>query len=397
MRSQATSGIRHSILAIVVSCVTLMAAATQVLAQESIKIGVVDNLTGPVQDLLRPASLSITLAVEEINQAGGVKIGSKRYKLELVREDGGCNPTNARAAYEKLITREQVVAVIGNDCSGGTLAGMPVTQKYKVAHLTAMSSPKITEQGHPSIFRARDSDASRATLTGKLWHSLGRKVTLMISDNGWGRSSVKDYEHFRPEFDVLNTIWIDPGANDFYSQLTAAKRQNPDILHLATDDIRVTASLLKQARELGINAAIVGSNQLSEDEILRLFSNNLKILDGVYSVQAFLPDMADSRVQAFVKAYRARFPGQVITYIAPITYDIVYILKAALERLDAVDREKLIDAVRKTDMAGAYGGRRIHFDGNGQAVGMSQFVVRWQGGRREIVYRAIEDIPAPKK
>jgi ABC-type branched-subunit amino acid transport system substrate-binding protein len=107
--------------------------------------------------------------------------------------------------------------------------------------------------------------------------------------------------------------------------------------------------------------------------------------------------MPDPKVQAFVKAFRARYPGQAFTYIAPITYDIVYIIKTALEAAGAVDREKFLDAVRKIDMIGAYGGRRIRFDNTGQAIGMSQFIVRWQDGRREVVYRSANEIPEKRK
>src|ERR1700759_4762453 len=105
-------------------------------AQEAIKIGVIQPLTGSVAYNGTTDVNGSKLAAHEINAKGGV-LGKK---IERVNEDAQCTPANSVNAAEKLIQRDKVVALSGAFCSSATLAVMPVAQNYKIPLITGVSS-----------------------------------------------------------------------------------------------------------------------------------------------------------------------------------------------------------------------------------------------------------------
>jgi branched-chain amino acid transport system substrate-binding protein len=136
------------------SSAVLAVAATMLagtgLAQETIKIGVTEPLTGAFAASGNYVTQGARLAEEEINKAGGV-LGKK---IQLVIEDNKSNPTEAVATAEKLINSDKVPVMMGAWSSTLTLAVMPKLEEYKVPLLVETSSSgKITTSGNPYVFR----------------------------------------------------------------------------------------------------------------------------------------------------------------------------------------------------------------------------------------------------
>ena len=125
-------------------------AATTAQAQETIKIGMTQPLTGPVAASGNYVANGAKIAVDVINAKGGV-LGKK---LELILEDNKSNPKEAVNAVEKLILRDKVPLLIGAWSSTYTLAIMPKLIEYKVPLIVETSSSgKITTSGNPWVFR----------------------------------------------------------------------------------------------------------------------------------------------------------------------------------------------------------------------------------------------------
>ena len=121
------------------------------LAQQTIKIGLIQPLTGSVAYNGQADVAGSKQAVDERNAKGGV-LGKK---IELVIEDGQCKPANSVNAAEKLIQKDKVVALSGAFCSSATAAIIPVTEKYKLPLITGVSSKSdLTEKGYKYFFRA---------------------------------------------------------------------------------------------------------------------------------------------------------------------------------------------------------------------------------------------------
>src|SRR6476469_7706072 len=126
---------------------TLLAAGAS--AQDTIKIGVSQPLTGPFAASGNYVAQGAKIAEEEINKAGGV-LGKK---IELIIEDSKSSPTEAAATAEKLIVKDKVPVLMGAWSSTLTLAVMPKLEEYKVPMLVETSaSEKITTSGNPYVF-----------------------------------------------------------------------------------------------------------------------------------------------------------------------------------------------------------------------------------------------------
>ena len=162
-------------------------------AQETIKIGLIQPLTGSVAYNGNTDVNGSKLALDEINAKGGV-LGKK---LELIIEDGQCKPANSVNAAEKLIQRDKVVALSGAFCSSSTLAVMPVAANYKLPLITGVSSSaELTEKGNPWFFRATETDALLAKAFSKiLFDQLKlRKVAYIGVNDDFGRGGVAEFE-----------------------------------------------------------------------------------------------------------------------------------------------------------------------------------------------------------
>ena len=114
----------------------LLALAPLAVAQETVRIGVVQPTTGPVAYDGNIYVNTVKMIVDDMNAKGGV-LGKK---IELLVEDGACNPAQSVNAAEKLVTRDKVVALLGAFCSTSTAAMMEVAKKHKIPHITGIST-----------------------------------------------------------------------------------------------------------------------------------------------------------------------------------------------------------------------------------------------------------------
>src|SRR5258708_33469380 len=190
-------------------------------AQETIKIGLIQPLTGSVAYNGTTDVNGSKLALDEINAKGGV-LGKK---VELIIEDGPCRPANAVNAAEKLIQRDKVVAISGAFCSSSTLAVMPVVANYKLPLITGVSSSaELTEKGNPWFFRATETDALLAKSFSKiLYDQLKlRKVPYIGVNDDFGRGGVAEIDKQIPGLGAPTAMkeYFEPGTSDFYTLLT---------------------------------------------------------------------------------------------------------------------------------------------------------------------------------
>jgi branched-chain amino acid transport system substrate-binding protein len=168
-------------------------AAGPVAAQETIKIGVIQPLTGSVAYNGTSDVNGSKLAVEQRNAKGGV-LGKK---VELIIEDGTCNPAKSVNAAEKLVQRDKVPVLSGAFCSSATAAVMPVAANYKIPLVTGVSSADdLTERGNEWFLRATETDALLAKSFAKiLVEQLElKKVSYIGVIDDWGRGGVEQFE-----------------------------------------------------------------------------------------------------------------------------------------------------------------------------------------------------------
>jgi len=237
-------------------------------AQDTIKIGVTQPLTGAFAASGNYVAQGARLAEDEINKAGGV-LGKK---IELIVEDNKSNPTEAVATAEKLIVKDKVPVMMGAWSSTLTLAVMPKLEEYKVPMLVETSSSgKITTSGNPYVFRISPTSEMEAKAFTPLFKSLGiKKADFLATNNDFGLGASKEFSETAQkagvEIGVKETM--DPKATDFSAQLAKIKASGADTLFVTTAVEQITL-ILKQAKDQQLTARIIttgGSN--SPDQLI---------------------------------------------------------------------------------------------------------------------------------
>jgi branched-chain amino acid transport system substrate-binding protein len=231
-------------------------------AQDAVKIGVTQPLTGAFAASGNYVAQGAKIAQDNINGAGGV-IGRK---IELIIEDNKSNPTEAVATAEKLIQKDKVPVLMGAWSSTLTLAVMPKLMEYEVPMLVETSSSgKITTSGNPWIFRISPTSEMEAKAFAPLVKTLGiKKADMLYTNNDFGIGAANEFgavlKAAGVEMGVRETM--DPKGVDFSAQLAKIKASGGDTLFVTTAVEQITL-ILKQAKEQQLNTRIIttgGSN-----------------------------------------------------------------------------------------------------------------------------------------
>jgi branched-chain amino acid transport system substrate-binding protein len=348
-------------------------------ADDTIKIGVIQPLTGSVAYNGTTDVNGAKLAADEINAKGGV-LGKK---IELVVEDGQCKPANSVNAAEKLIQRDKVVAIMGAFCSSATLAVMPVAQNYKIPLVTAVSSAaSLTEKGNPWFFRATETDALLAKAFAKiLYNDLKLRTVAYIGVNDdFGRGGVAEFEK---QMDVLGakTVmkeYFEHGTSDFYTLLTKLKASGADGVFVAAET-QDGSILVKQKAELGISTKMFGVGSWATADFIKLAG---PAGEGIYAAVPYASTMATPKNKAFVADYENRYHEAPGKYSAA-GYNGINIIGQAIERAKSTDADNIRQALEKTDYEGPNG--HFQFDEKGQAIGFNVVLVQLANGVPKVV------------
>src|SRR6266498_3135823 len=205
------------------AAIVLAAGVTTAAAQDSIKVGVIQPLTGAFAASGNYVTNGARISADEINAKGGV-LGKK---LELVIEDNKSNPTESAAVAEKLIVHDKVPVLMGAWGSSFTLAVMPKLMEYQVPMLVETSSSgKITSSANPYISRISTPSSAEATAFSPTVAKLGiKKVDFLVVNNDWGRGAADDFgKMFKAKgIEVGLVETTDQAAQDMSAQLAKIK------------------------------------------------------------------------------------------------------------------------------------------------------------------------------
>src|SRR6266446_3384685 len=302
--------------------------------EAEIKVGEYGSLTGSTATFGTSSKNGIELFVDNLNAQGG--IGGKKVHV-LVEDDQG-KPEEAATAVNKLIAQDGVVAVLGEVASSRSLAAAPICQSAGVPMISPSSTnPKVTEVGD-YIFRMCFIDPFQGTVMAKFTaQNLGLKKVAILTDNK-NAYSVGLTQFFKESFvalggQVVTEQSYGSGDTDFRSQLTAIKAKGPQAIYLP--GYYTEAGLIsRQARELGIQAPILGGDGWESDQLIGIGG---PALEGCYYSNHFAADNPDPRLQEFLKTYAAKYAGQEPNAIVGLAYDAGVVLFQCMEALAAKD------------------------------------------------------------
>lgn len=260
-------------------------------AQEPIRIGVTQPLTGAFAASGNYVAQGAKIAEDAINAQGGV-LGRK---IQLVIEDNKSNPTEAAATVEKLISRDKVPVLMGAWSSTLTLAVMPKLMEYQVPMLVETSSSgKITTSGNPYIFRiSPTSEMEAKAFAGQVKKFGIKKADFLATNNDFGLGASQEFSKMLKENGVQIGVQetMDPKATDFSAQLAKIKASGGDTLFVTTAVEQATL-ILRQAKEQQVKARIITTGgSVSPDQLIAQAGD---AANGSYHLVFFTPWFPDA-------------------------------------------------------------------------------------------------------
>ncbi len=316
------------------------ALAGPVAAADPITVGLAVSLTTDFALVGLSQQNGATLAVEEVNRAGGIK----GRPIRLVSEDTANSNTVAVNALHRVL-REKPVAVLGPVWGTQNLAMEPVIREAHVPLISPTGTRKVTQLGNKYVFRffTHDGIAKWGQARFAVEKLGARKPAILTVNDEYGLSGrdimVKALESWGIKPVAVEAMAS--GDKDVTAQLRTIQRSGADVLLTQIHPAPI-AIVVKQARQLGLTIPHVASNALILPSTLALVDG--PDVDGVYVETVIVPSVDPSpRIQDWLKRYQARF-GKPGDHFALLEYDITYMLARALE---ATGPEPTPDAVQQ--------------------------------------------------
>lgn len=310
-----------------------------------IVVGEYGSFSGSEATFGQSTSEGVKLAFAEKNKTGGVK----GKQLRLISLDNQGKPEEARAAVQRLVTQDRVVAVIGEVASSRSLAAAPVAQQYQVPMITPSSTnPKVTEVGD-YIFRVCFIDPFQGLVMAKFAALEIKKKRVAIlrdvkSDYSTGLADV-----FAAEFKKLGgTIVADEsyqaGETDFKAQLTQLKGKNPEAIFVPGYYTEV-GLIARQTRQLGMKIPLLGGDGWDSEKLSELGQDAIK---GSYFSNHYTTESTEPVVTEFIRKYREAYKGKTPDGLGALGYDAANILIEAMERTGEITPKNIRDEIAKT-------------------------------------------------
>jgi branched-chain amino acid transport system substrate-binding protein len=298
----------EAIRALFVALTVIAALAAPAPAQETVKVGVIQPLSGSVAASGNYIRMGAEIGRDWINAKGGV-LGRK---VELLIEDNKSDPKEAATAAETLIVRDKVPVIVGAWGSSMTLAAMPKLEEYGVPMVVETSSAAtITKRGNPWVFRISPPSEMEALGLEKYMKDLGIKQADFLAVNtDWGRGAVGAFGDLlkRSGAQVGTAEFMEQAATDMNAQITKVKAGGADTLFLTTSVEQITL-VLKQAQEQRLVRRVITTGGSSSPS--QLIKQAGAAAEGTYHILFFLPwfpeAMPDGKLaKAFVDEWAKR-------------------------------------------------------------------------------------------
>jgi branched-chain amino acid transport system substrate-binding protein len=326
----------------------LCLAAPGVLAAspaETVRIGFYMSMTGRDASFGEASLRGASMAVDALNAAGGV-LGRP---IELMVEDDRSLGGESATAVKKLISRDHVVALVGECSSARSLEAAPIAQASGIPMVTpASTNASVTEVGD-SIFRMCFVDSFQGEVIATFAHRrLGLERAAILIDST-APYSVGLAEYFAKTFVALGGKIVATQRyagvdTDFRAQLTAIRAANPDALFLP--GYYVAAGLVaRQSKELGMRATLLGGDAFEAPQLLEIGG---AALNGSYYSTHFATENSSESSRAFVEAFKRRYEA-LPNGLAALTYDSIRLVADAISRAGTTERAALRQALAGTD------------------------------------------------
>ncbi len=329
---------------LVLALFLLPLAAGQVMAADTIKIGLLAPLTGFAAADGQSVSNAVKLAVDQVNEQGGL-LGKK---VELIVEDDAAQAKEAVGLARKLVQRDGVVAVVGGSYSLPSRAVAPLFQEFGIPFVAGYAvHPDITVAGD-FCFRNGFLGTVEGRGAGVVAVDMleAKTVGLLTMDNDFGRTLAEGFEEYvvSKGAEVVFSQIYPLGEKDYSSYLTSIKEANPDVV-LASGYYAEAAGIVKQAHEMGLESQILGEEGYDSPKFIELAGE--EAAEGTIIVTNLDRDDPREVVQKFISAFRDRYDMEP-DMVGASNYDAFMIIANAIEKAGTTDPEPVRDTIAET-------------------------------------------------
>lgn len=329
---------------LVLALFLLPLAAGQVMAADTIKIGLLAPLTGFAAADGLSVSNSVKLAVDQVNERGGL-LGKQ---VELIVEDDAAQAKEAVGLARKLVQRDGVVAVVGGSYSMPSRAVAPLFQQFKIPFVAGYAV-------HPDVTTAGDycfRNGFLGTIEGRgagvvaVDMLQAKTVGLLTMDNDFGRTLAEGFKDYVTEngAEIVFEQIYPLSEKDYSSYLTSIAKANPDVV-LASGYYGQAAAIVKQAHEMGLESQILGEEGYDSPKFIELAGE--EAAEGTIIVTNLDRDDPRDVVQEFISQYRDRYDMEP-DMVGASNYDAFMIIANAIEKAGTTDPEAVRDAIAET-------------------------------------------------
>lgn len=342
-------------------------------SKSNIKIGILFPMTGDAGEYGVKGRKAIELAVEEINNSGGIN----GQNVEAIFEDSKADPSTGVTAIQKLISVDKVSAVVGDIVSSVSIPAAAVAEKNKVIMIApTSSSPAITQAG-AFIYRVWPSDLLEGYAAGNYAKQKGfKKAVVLHLNNDYGTQIADIFiKNFETETQkVLGSEAYDPKSTDFRPMLTKIKTLNPDVIYIA-GYYEDSGEILKEAKQLGLNVQFIGATAIEDKKFIEIAGASAEGI--VYPLATgFDAASQDTTTKKFVDDFKKKFAYEP-SWVESHCYDAFMLIVNAMKKTGNTDGESIRQYL---DSMGSYTGvtGEIKFDANGDV-------------QKPIVYKTVKD------
>lgn len=309
-----------------------------------IVLGMVAPLSGSSAAIGPYMNNGAQLAVDEINEAGGVL----DRDLELHVEDGACDPGTAVAAANKLIT-EGAVASVGGYCSGATLPTLPIFDEAGVPMvIPAANSTELVDQGLGTVFLINGTGAQQADAAVTWIEQQGAQRVALMDDNTSYSADIADLTAAQLEesgiAEVVISESVTPGESDYSANVTSVLSADPDFIYW-TGYYQEGGLVIRQLRQAGYTGPIMVADGSVDGQLVEIAG--AEAAAGVFATMTQTPQTiegADDWIAAYEDAFGVE-PGPYSTQ----SYDAVRVAAEAIETAGSTEGAEIVTALEGLD------------------------------------------------
>ncbi|CAI0829268.1 branched-chain amino acid ABC transporter substrate-binding protein [Serratia grimesii] len=370
---------RFKPLGLAAAVLVSLSAASPVLADETILIGLAGPLTGPSARIGKDLENGAQLAIADAN-AQKPTLKGKPVIFKLLSEDDQSDPRTAVAVAQRLVD-EGVAGVVGHWNTGTSIPAARIYHDAGIAQVAPVATGHgYTQQGFDTSFRVMGHDDDGGNYAGEYAAKVlkAKRIAVIDDRTAFGQGLADEFIKSLAAQGIQPVAreYVDDKTVDFSAVLTTVRSKNADLIFFGGVDSQA-APLARRIKQLGMNTPLMGAGGFVSQTFLTLAQ---KEGEGVVALEPGLPLEQMPGGKAFEQAYRDRYKTHIELH-APFAYDATRVLIAAIEQAESADPADYLPKLRAIHYQGVTGTIAFDSQGNLQQPSFTLYRVvdgKWQ-------------------